>query len=338
MPDARVSDFAENVEVFFVSIVIALGIRSYVAQPFQIPTSSMQPTLNGIIAEATEEDPRQGIMGMITGFFTSTTRLNAVSDHTGYIDTRSADWLTESHLFIFRPYSVIRFTDGHTMSIKCPKLQLMDDLHLLENLRLGVERRAASNPDMRDELLVRSDGAVRVEEGQLLARGLVHTGDHVIVNKFAYHFRQPTRGEVFVFTTKNIRGIETESRFDPNWGSQHYIKRLVGTPGDTIDLAPPEVLINGKPATEPGIRRVIDEAKPLLPGMKAWTYHGYSPNYNIPLPVTLAATAPREYFAMGDNSYRSSDSRYWGPVPEQNLVGPGWFCYWPLTSHWGLIR
>jgi signal peptidase I len=49
-------------------------------------------------------------------------------------------------------------------------------------------------------------------------------------------------------------------------------------------------------------------------------------------------TNPRQYFAMGDNSYHSSDSRYWGPVPEQNLVGPGWFCYWPLTKHWGRIR
>ena len=42
-----------------------------------------------------------------------------------------------------------------------------------------------------------------------------NNGDHVIVNKFAYHFRQPTRGEVFVFTTKNIRGIEADGRFDP---------------------------------------------------------------------------------------------------------------------------
>jgi len=47
---------------------------------------------------------------------------------------------------------------------------------------------------------------------------------------------------------------------------------------------------------------------------------------------------PKCYFALGDNSYHSSDSRDWGVVPEQNLMGRGVFVYWPFTSHWGLIR
>jgi signal peptidase I len=46
----------------------------------------------------------------------------------------------------------------------------------------------------------------------------------------------------------------------------------------------------------------------------------------------------RRYFAMGDNSYNSFDSRWWGPVPEENLVGRGLFVYWPFNWHWGLIR
>jgi signal peptidase I len=342
MPEARSSELSENIEVFFVSIVIALGIRTYIAQPFQIPTSSMQPTLSGINARPTEEDPRPGIIGSFLGFFTGTTYLNAVSDHSGLIDPTNG--ITQHQFFIFRPYSKVHFTDGHTITIKSPKDHLEGELGFWSNLDQEIERRAASNPDMRDEVRVRSGRPVRVEKGQLLARGIVTNGDHVIVNKFIYHFRRPTRGEVFVFTTKNISGIENERnpdgslRFNPQWGSQHYIKRLVGVPGDTLDLQPPDLIINGEPAKEAGIRRVVDERIPLLPGERTTTYHGYSPMHNIPLPTKLSDSPRREYFAMGDNSYRSSDSRYWGSVPEQNLVGPGWFCYWPITKHWGRIR
>jgi signal peptidase I len=66
LPDAAQSELAENVEVIFVAIVIALGIRAYIAQPFQIPTGSMQPTLNGITAVATAEDPTPGLLGKLT--------------------------------------------------------------------------------------------------------------------------------------------------------------------------------------------------------------------------------------------------------------------------------
>jgi signal peptidase I len=111
-------------------------------------------------------------------------------------------------------------------------------------------------------------------------------------------------------------------------------------PGDHIDVKPPELLINGKPAMEPGIRKVVDQAVPLGGGTVEH-YHGYSSresDYRMSYIPWSLKTNPRQYFAMGDNSYHSSDSRYWGPVPEQNLVGPGWFCYWPLTKHWGRIR
>ena len=341
LPEARTSAWAENVEVFFVSIVIALGIRAYIAQPFQIPTGSMQPTLNGITAERTDKDPNPGMLGKALGFFTGTSYLNAVSDHDGYIDIRDyelRDVLEEKHFLIFRPYCVLHFADGHTLSIGCPRNQLLGEMQFLTNLNLNAVEEADHNPDMRAKMRLEQGGRIHVREGQLLARGIVHNGDHVIVNKFAYHFRRPSRGEVFVFTTKNISFIESRGDFDPKWGSQHYIKRLVGLPGDTMDLAAPEILINGKKATEPGIRRVIDEGKNAPHRQGYYGYQGYSSEHLIEMPVTLNKGDDEQYFAMGDNSYSSSDSRYWGPVPEQNVVGPGMFCYWPLTSHWGVIR
>jgi signal peptidase I len=326
LPEARTSEWAENVEVFFVSIVIALGIRSYIAQPFQIPTGSMQPTLNGIRAEATEEDPRPGLLGKMGGFFTGTTFVNVVSDHDGYL--RPGDPITEGKFLIFRPYSLLHFADGHTIKIPCPKTQLIADLKIENHVRLQTQALHSDTADRRTTFSVSAGERVAVKKGQLIARGIVQNGDHVIVNKFAYHFRRPTRGEVFVFTTKNIYGIENR-QFDPRWGSQHYIKRLGGVPGDSLEVEEPNLLINGHVATEPGFTKVMSGT---------WDepnagYRGYQG-----IGLSDVDLGDKEYFALGDNSYQSSDSRYWGPVPEQNVVGPGWFCYWPLTSHWGPIR
>jgi signal peptidase I len=329
LPEMRNSELAENIEVFFVSIVIALGIRAYIAQPFQIPTGSMQPTLNGIIAEYKEEDPSPGFLGKVGGWFTGTTYLNVVSDHDGELNSERT--LEERSFFIFRRYCLLHFADGHTIKINSPMSQLLGELQLARHLGASIDQVGRNNPDRTMEHVLQVPRGTRVSKGQLLARGIVRNGDHVIVNKFVYHFRRPERGEVFVFTTKNIRGIEEgDGRFNPNWGSQHYIKRLTGVPGDTIDVQSPEVIINGQPATEPGIRRVIEQKEP--------GYRGYSPNSQIRLPIQLGTYPRDEYMALGDNSYSSSDSRYWGAVPRQNLVGPGWFCYWPLTKHWGPIR
>jgi signal peptidase I len=68
-------------------------------------------------------------------------------------------------------------------------------------------------------------------------------------------------------------------------------------------------------------------------------YHGYTAQGSYIADPTKPFTVPQHsYFAMGDNSAHSSDSRYWGPVPEPNLVGRGLFVYWPFTWHWGIIR
>ena len=68
-------------------------------------------------------------------------------------------------------------------------------------------------------------------------------------------------------------------------------------------------------------------------------YRGYAPGQAfLGAPDRSFVIPPHSYFAMGDNSYNSYDSRYWGPVPEENLVGRGLFVYWPFNRHWGFIR
>lgn len=326
LPEAAPNEIAENVEVIFVAIVIALGIRAYIAQPFQIPTGSMQPTLNGITAQATAEDPRPGLLGWLGSFLTSTRHINVVSDHEGYL--RDVDPITEHRLLIFMPHCKLHFRDGHTIKISAPQTQLLNELQLPKHISSETVMLGNDTPDRRHVFGLQ--GGQFIKKGQLLARGVVHNGDHVLVDKFSYHFRTPTRGEVFVFTTKHISNINVPAE----QGAQHYIKRLAGLPGDLLDVQAPLLLINGRQASEPGFQRVMQGTrdKPVD------GYRGYALPQYVQGFIDKIKLRPDDYFAMGDNSYNSSDSRVWGPVPERNLVGPALFCYWPLTKHWGRIR
>jgi len=162
--------------------------------------------------------------------------------------------------------------------------------------------------------------------GEVIARGAIDTGDQVFVDKCSYNFVKPHNGDVFVFRTNGIPGI----REDPVAGPPFYIKRLAGLPGDQLRVDPPFLYINGKKAEGYGFERVMSARPP---------YRGYAPGHEHLSKPDQTYTVPRDgYFAMGDNSYNSYDSRYWGAVPVENLVGRGLFVYWPFYPHWGLIR
>jgi signal peptidase I len=162
--------------------------------------------------------------------------------------------------------------------------------------------------------------------GEVIARGAIDTGDQVFVDKCSYNFVKPQNGDVFVFRTNGIPGI----REDPVAGPPFYIKRLAGLPGDQLRIDPPFLYINGKKAEGYGFERVMLARPP---------YRGYAPGHDFLSKPDQTYKVPRDgYFAMGDNSYNSFDSRYWGTVPVENLVGRGLFVYWPFYPHWGLIR
>ena len=125
--------------------------------------------------------------------------------------------------------------------------------------------------------------------------------DRVLANRFIYRFRDPERGDIVVFEVPD-RALEMCG------ASGTFVKRLVAVPGDRINQAEGVLRVNGK---------VVEES--YLNG------GGPGPNFSE------RRLGDDEYFMMGDNRGQSCDSRDWGPVSRDDLIGPVFAVYWPLT-------
>lgn len=123
-------------------------------------------------------------------------------------------------------------------------------------------------------------------------------GDYLIIDELSYHMREPERGEVVVFRYPN----------DP---SKYFIKRVIALPDETVSIANNKVSVKNSAGTE-----VLNE--PYVAGLTSGK-----------LDRTLG---PNEYFVMGDNREASSDSRSWGPVPREHIVGRALVRLFPIAQ------
>ena len=115
-----------------------------------------------------------------------------------------------------------------------------------------------------------------------------------------YVFHPPRRGDVIVFHPP-----------PPNDPTRDFIKRVIGVPGDTVDVRGGQVYVNGALVPEPFIKQPTASLNPCF-------QH-----------VTLKAD---QFYVMGDNRGNSSDSRAWGPVRGEEIVGRAWLVYWPMSA------
>ncbi|MCP4342811.1 MAG: signal peptidase I [Desulfobulbaceae bacterium] len=153
--------------------------------------------------------------------------------------------------------------------------------------------------------------AFKIPSGSMLPTLLI--GDHLLVNKFIYGIRVPFTGKILVPIKNPIHGDVVVFRF-PKDRSIDYIKRVVGTPGDTVEIKAKKVFINGKPINDAHAH----VSSPTILNANA------SPRDNFG-PILVPED---RIFVMGDNRDNSYDSRFWGFVDQRDVLGKAFILYW----------
>jgi signal peptidase I len=324
----------ENVEVLLVALAVAMGIRTFFLQPFKIPTGSMQPTLYGV------------------------TSSNWIADKNFQIPTgwaRVKDWL---HGISY--VHVVAQADGTVSEISPMRHFLI--FNIKQSVWIGdVEHTIWFPPDYGEQSLRGRAGlspGTFYHKGDDVVKLQVNAGDHLFVDRLTFNFRKPTRGEIVVFETAGIPKERREALNPPIPDNEFYIKRLVGLGGETISLKQDydvtDVLTFGG-ATVPVGHLVVNgqalsastphfENLYSFPGATSGTrtlkyeenhYYGHAMVREL-APGQQFQIQPDHYFVMGDNTFNSSDSRYWGVFQASSVIGKSFFVYWPLTKRFGV--
>jgi signal peptidase I len=357
----------ENVEVLLVAIAVAMAIRTFFLQPFKIPTGSMQPTLYGITS--TPDFSLVTSLRRSDGF-------NYLSDPDKAQLEKDAEAQIKAERDIVIPggwerfkqwihgYSYIHWVapeDGTVDAVQAPWPGAIFNLY--QRIEFAGQWHTILFPPDCGEAPLDLRAGLRMNPGRVFHKGddviklRIQAGDHLFVDRLTYNFRPPKRGEIVVFQTA---GIETLSADQQN---TFYIKRLVGLGGDHLTLkqdysvtnlplymefslgqnAIPvgHLVVNGEPITtnNPHFANLYSFSNPprgatMLDYVEN-TYLGHAMIRSL-APDGEVDVEPRHLFVMGDNTFNSSDSRFWGDFPATNVIGKSFFVYWPISKRWGL--
>lgn len=324
--------WSENIEMLLVGAFLVIGIRTFFFQPFIIPTNSMYPTYNGMTYEnyiipGQQEDPPPATpakpVRLLRKLLVGATHVEVIAKNSGEVRVSNPQKVTGRKWFLF-PSEKYEFTihvgsEPHTFRVPL-------DFHAIEKILIESQLIPNSWPHKNTRT---------VEAGEKILSFDILSGDALFVDRMSYHFRKPDIGDPFVFKTNLVESEDIHvfadlANQDPG---KYYIKRLVGKGGDSLQIDPPILNRNGKPIT----------------GTKAFEknharidkYSGYTINQDprgrfFRQNGDIVEIPEGHYFAMGDNSPNSSDSRTWGFVPKKAIIGRAVFIYYPFTKRWGI--
>ncbi|AHF89758.1 signal peptidase [Opitutaceae bacterium TAV5] len=341
------SGLVENVEFFLVAAIVILGIRTYIVQPFKIPTNSMWPSYYGmtgqVYASPADEPGPVGKFANLVLTGSRPRRIDAPASGevlvplamNGQPESRAVsgrNWL------VFpaqnREYALLvggeRLTPATvTVPGDFDFSQVIRDAFFPDDHRLL--REILNDPAQAGKVVKLSNGQLALRTGKTVRAGQrllsfdILTGDQLFVDRVSYHFVRPGVGDGFVFRTDHL--AELHSYQAPGTPTdQYYIKRLVGLPGDKLEIRDHTLYRNGAPITgSPAFDKNARQAEDY-PGYRNEKYFGVGQTFTV---------EPDRYMAMGDNSANSLDGRYWGTVPAKDIVGRPLMIYYPFTKRWG---
>lgn len=335
------STLVEYVEFFLVAAIVILGIRAYFVQPFKIPTNSMWPSYHGMTGEVYRtpgDEP--GVFGGAFRFVTQLAkpvRVDAPTSGDVGIPLMVGDggrsmvpfrvvpgrkWLViptqlrEYELYVGRTPVTVRVPGDFDFD------RVLRDAYFDGAERFPVERYRPG-----DHTLLPT--GKHVERGERVLAFDILTGDQLFVDRMSYHFVRPKIGDGFVFRTDHLQDLHWRM---PGPKEQYYIKRLVGVPGDTLEIREPILYRNGQPISGAAAFQKNAEREGNYPG-----YRNTGPDGRMEPGESMTVPAD-SFMAFGDNSASSLDSRYWGAIPEADVVGRPLFIYYPFTRRWGPAR
>lgn len=343
---------ADWTDMIIVAGIIALGIRSFFLQPFKIPTNSMYPSFYGMTSRVyTDAETSPDPLKRISNFaLKGASHYNLTSPEGGdvYMEMNNPSLMRQrGGVFAFeavssremlvipsqaRKYRFYKRTANGFEEIESVKLPFDFPIEgvVAKANGFGDDVRAFLDDASRKGGITEKGGSIFVKIASQIApkspflRFDILTGDMLFVDRFTYNFRTPKRGESIVFRTKYCNGMTALNNGVPD--DKYYIKRLAGLPQDELKIENGALIANGKPA----------EGSPAfgLNANKTGLYRGYAPEGLLSEGKTYKV-GKDNYFALGDNSYNSLDSRFWGEVPDYAVVGKALVIFYPFTERWG---
>jgi signal peptidase I len=323
---------SENIETVLVVAIVIIAFRIFFFQPFVIPTNSMYPSYAGMQPQwiAAEESPPNPIERGFIKLISGGTYYGVKAQDEGLlmipIDPRSGRILFKrvaGKKWGFMPTHLNEYTlyVGKTPHVLRTPADFGADELLMKRMGEGERSIVKSG----NHYLVHS--GIQVRKGENVIHFILKMGDALFVNRMWYHFVRPKSGDAIVFRTENFMH---RAGFPSTVGEdKFYIKRLAGAPGDVLEVRDFQLLQNGFPASGASAFESNATQEGEFPGYRNEGLLTQGHSYRVP---------EGHYFAMGDNSSNSKDSRYFGPVPKKDMIGAAAFIYYPFTRRWGVAR